>query len=280
MYFIRAVTPEGCFSIRPVEIREYPLPVVNAGPDKALCNRDSTAQLQVAVSGQTGNALIRWEPVQAGGIADAGSANTLVKPLSVPLEYIVTVSDESGCAYEVRDTVLLTRQPPVVAFAGNDTMAVAGLPHQLTASGGVRYLWTPAAPLNNPTLPDPLAVIQQDSVRFTVTVWDQFDCNGTATILVKTYAGITYYVPNAFSPNGDGLNDVFRPIPVGVIATDLFRIFNRYGELVFETNQWMKGWDGTYRGQQQQPGNYVWMIRGRGRNGKVIEMKGNVVLVR
>jgi len=279
-YFIRAVTAEGCVSIRPVDIREYPLPVVNAGPDKALCNSDSTTLLQVAVSGQTGNAIIRWEPVQAGGIADPGSASTQVQPTAVPVIYSVTVTDESGCGYTIKDSVRLTRQPPVQAVAGNDTIAVAGLPHQLSASGGVRYLWTPAGPLNNPGIPDPLAVIQQDSVRFTVTVWDQFDCSGTATILVKTYAGITYYVPSAFSPNGDGLNDVFRPVPVGIISTDLFRVFNRYGELVFETNQWMKGWDGTYRGRAQPVGNYVWMIRGRGRNGKVIEMKGNVVLVR
>ncbi len=59
-----------------------------------------------------------------------------------------------------------------------------------------------------------------------------------------------------------------------------FRIFNRFGELIFETSQTTKGLDGSYKGKPQQPGNYVWMLKGRTRNGKTIEMKGNVVLVR
>jgi len=87
-------------------------------------------------------------------------------------------------------------------------------------------------------------------------------------------------LPNAFSPNGDGINDIFRPIPAGIVSTDWFRIFSRYGTLVFETSQWMKGWDGNFKGVKQPIGNYVWAIKGIGRNGKVIEMKGNVLLMR
>jgi gliding motility-associated-like protein len=87
-------------------------------------------------------------------------------------------------------------------------------------------------------------------------------------------------VPNAFSPNGDLKNDIFRPIPVGVVTTEYFRVFNRYGQVMFETNQYLKGWDGTYKGVQQPVGNYVWVVKGKARSGKVIEMKGNVVLVR
>ena len=98
--------------------------------------------------------------------------------------------------------------------------------------------------------------------------------------MVKVYESITYYMPSAFSPNGDGLNEVFKPTPVGIVSTSYFRIFNRYGAVVFETNQWNKGWDGTYKGIPQQIGNYIWVIKGTGRNGKVVELRGNVVLVR
>jgi gliding motility-associated-like protein len=98
--------------------------------------------------------------------------------------------------------------------------------------------------------------------------------------LVKVYENITYYLPNAFSPNGDGLNEIFRPIPAGIVSTDWFRIFSRYGVLVFETSQMNKGWDGMFKGIKQPVGNYVWSIKGKGRDGKVVELKGNVVLVR
>jgi gliding motility-associated-like protein len=87
-------------------------------------------------------------------------------------------------------------------------------------------------------------------------------------------------MPNAFSPNGDGINEIFRPLAVGVISTDWFRVFNRYGQVMYESSNIQNGWDGTFMGQRQPIGNYIWSIKGKGRDGNVIEMKGNVVLVR
>lgn len=150
----------------------------------------------------------------------------------------------------------------------------------MLATGGVNYAWQPSGFLNNPFIANPLATIYADSILFTVIVRDEAGCTGYDTVKVRTYDGITYYVPNAFSPNGDLNNDIFRPIPVGVVTTEYFRVFNRYGQVMFETNQYLKGWDGTYKGVPQPVGNYVWVVKGKARNGKVIEMKGNVVLVR
>ncbi len=190
--------------------------------------------------------------------------------------YSILIKDAAGCTGTTTGTV--TVAPPVQAFAGNDTIAVAGVPHQLTGSGGVGYVWSPSGNLNNPFTATPLATITGDT-RFYLQVTDFAGCIGRDTILLKVYNGPTYYVPNAFSPNGDGLNDIFRPIPVGISNTQFFRIFNRYGELVFQTNQWLKGWDGTYKGKQQPIGAYIWMIRGIDRNGKIVEMKGTVMMV-
>ena len=104
--------------------------------------------------------------------------------------------------------------------------------------------------------------------------------SGFDSVFVQVYNGPNYYVPNAFSPNGDGLNDIFRAIPVGIVSTDWFRVFNRFGQLVFETNQWLKGWDGKFKGKTQPVGTYVWVIKGIDKNGKVIEMKGTVTLMK
>ena len=102
---------------------------------------------------------------------------------------------------------------------------------------------------------------------------------GTDSVFLQVYNGPTYYVPNSFTPNGDGLNDIFRAIPVGIAYTEWFRVFNRYGELVFQTNRWLKGWDGTYLGKKQPAGTYVWIVKGMDRNGKIVEQKGTVTII-
>lgn len=275
-YFIKGTNITGCFDIKPVTVRNYSLPLVNAGDDFAICNNDS-AILSVVVVYSFSPVTFLWEPINEGGIQNPTAASSIVKP-SGTQQYIITVKD--SCHVTAADSIVVTVQPPVPAFAGNDTIALTGLPHQLVATGGIDYTWEPASLLNNPSIPNPTAVIYSDSILFTVMVKDAEGCTGYDTIKVKTYNGITYYVPNAFSPDGNGMNDIFRPVPVGIVSTDYFRIFNRYGQLLFETAQTNKGWDGTYKGKAQTPGNYVWMLKGKGRNGKQIEMKGNVVLVR
>ena len=117
--------------------------------------------------------------------------------------------------------------PPVPAFAGRDTIAAMDLPHQLFGSGGVNYFWSPPFLLDDPTKKNPKATLHGDT-RFVLTVIDNGGCVGTDTVFVKVYKGPTYYIPNAFTPNGDGINDVFRAIPPGISTTEYFRIFNRW----------------------------------------------------
>ncbi len=277
-FYIKGTDANGCFLIKPVQLIYYPLPVVNAGDDIAICDKDSTS-VYATVTNITAPVTYEWVPVNEGGIRNPSSASTVVAPIATQA-YIITVTDGYGCNYKASDSIIVTIQLPVKAFAGNDTIALVGLPHQLFATGGVDYTWSPGSLLNNPYIANPLAILYADSTMLTVIVKDIAGCVGYDTVWIKAYDGITYYIPNAFSPNGDGNNDVFRPIPVGIAATEYFRIFNRYGELLFETSQWNKGWDGTFKGKPQAVGNYIWMIKGRGRNGRVIEMKGNVLLVR
>ena len=274
-YYIKGTNATGCFDIKKVGVFVYPIPVVKAGADTTIC-KNTTAVLHVAVTNILAPVFYQWEP--AASIENPTAVISIANPGTTTV-YKVTVKDTYGCNFNVADEVKVTVQPPVNAFAGNDTTATVRVPHQLRATGGVQYLWSPASALNNPFISNPLAVLNMDT-RFAVEVKDTIGCVGYDTVLVKVYEGITYYVPNAFSPNGDGLNDVFKPIPVGIVSTNYFRIFNRYGAIVFETNQWNKGWDGTYKEIPQKTGNYVWVIKGAGRDGKVIEMRGNVVLVR
>jgi gliding motility-associated-like protein len=100
------------------------------------------------------------------------------------------------------------------------------------------------------------------------------------TIHIKVYAGPDFYVPTAFSPNNDGLNDIFRAISPGVATLDFFCVWNRWGQEVFRTQSLSTGWDGSYKGQQMPAGTYVWMIQGTDYRGKVFNRRGTVTIVR
>ena len=252
-------------------------PIPDAGKDTSICF-GAEAVLRGNATNLSGTVSYDWSP--AGNILTPTDPVTVVQPAgNGKFVYTLTVRDNYNCNFVITDAVAITVYPKVVAFAGNDTIAVKGIPHQLFGSGGSTYLWSPSADLNTATAQNPRATLNNDT-RFFLQVKDAIGCTDTSSVFVKVYDGPTYYVPNAFTPNGDGRNDVFRATPVGIIATDWFRIFDRYGHLVFETSQYLKGWDGTYKGQRQPMGTYVWVIKGIDRNRKTVEQKGSVILIR
>jgi gliding motility-associated-like protein len=249
-------------------------PVVDAGKDTAVCYK-TNAFLNGIATNLSGTVNYSWSP--ADSLSTPNAASTIAR-MDTTRQFKLTVTDNYGCNFSVSDSVKVTMMPLLVVFAGNDTNAILGKPHQLLASGGLNYVWSPAAPLNDPFIPNPLAILHKDTY-FTVLVTDAIGCTDDDDVFVKAYEGPQYYVPNAFSPNGDGLNDVFRPIPVGIKSTQYFRVFNRWGELMFETKEWLKGWDGNFKGKKATAGTYTWMIRGTDKNGKTVEMQGTVILL-
>jgi gliding motility-associated-like protein len=193
--------------------------------------------------------------------------------------YRLQVTDNYGCNFKVFDDVKIIMNEPLKPFAGNDTIASIGLPHQLLGSGGIEYIWSPSNVLNNPLIQNPVAILQNDT-RFNLTAKDILGCIGTSTVFVKVYKGPTFYIPNAFTPNNDGLNDLFKAVAPGVQKTNFFSVFNRWGHLMFKTQDLSQGWDGRYSGVPQPGGVYVWVIKGLDLSGKVIETKGTVTLIR
>jgi gliding motility-associated-like protein len=98
--------------------------------------------------------------------------------------------------------------------------------------------------------------------------------------LVKTVKQVEVYVPTAFTPNSDGLNDFLRPILMGIKEVRYFRIFNRWGQLIFETKTDRPGWNGTLKGNPVSSQVVVWMLEGLGADNKIYTRKGTSVLVR
>jgi gliding motility-associated-like protein len=256
-----------------VKILQKPIP--NAGLDTIVCFK-TPAILRGSAISRSGPVGFTWAP--SNMVNPNNIAVTTAYPDTTRF-FVLTVSDKFGCNFNEVDSVLVTMRDPVNAFAGNDTIAKLNQPHQLAASGGVLFNWHPSYPLNNPFSATPLATLSSDQF-FTVTVTDDIGCVGTDGVFVRAIKGPDYYLPNAFTPNGDGLNDIFRPIPSGIRNTEYFRVFDRYGNLMFETRQNMRGWNGQLNGTPASPGTYTYMIKGFDDAGNVIAKTGTVVLIR
>jgi gliding motility-associated-like protein len=170
----------------------------------------------------------------------------------------------------------------VTVYAGADTTIFYNLPFQLNATGTPatgNYVWSPAADLNNPFIVNPVALLKKDAL-YTVTITDENGCTASDNIFIKVFGNPEVYVPNSFTPNGDGKNDVLKPLGFGLKKILYFKIFNRYGQLVFETNNLGTGWDGIFKGKAQPSGTYTYMVKVINYRDWPVEQKGTVILIR
>ena len=165
------------------------------------------------------------------------------------------------------------------AFAGNDTIAAAGQPVQLHATGGLSYSWTPAIGLSDVNISNPVAIISSTQTYF-LKAFTPEGCESYDDVTVKIYKGPDIYLPNAFTPNGDTKNDLFKGIAVGIKQFNYLKVYNRWGQLVFYTTDYNKGWDGMWKGRQQPGGVYIILANGIDFKGNIIDKKATVMLIR
>jgi gliding motility-associated-like protein len=164
---------------------------------------------------------------------------------------------------------------------------IVGMPLTIPAtySRNVRdYLWTPSTTLNCNDCPQPIAT-PKFTTSYNVAVIDSNGCKNNNSITIKvTCQGADIFVPNTFSPNGDGSNDVLYVRGKGLDRVKSLRIFNRWGQVVFEqqnfpVNSSMYGWNGTYKGNKALPDVYVYQIEIFCENSEIMRFEGNVALI-
>ena len=199
-------------------------------------------------------------------------------------DYIMSILN-MGCPNPLLDTFAIAVDPPITVFAGHDTAVVVGQPLQLNATSsdpGDTFTWTPASYLNNPNIFDPIAVFNTglDSIVYTATATNSIGCTGSANIKIEVFTTQPdIFVPSAFTPTVN-IDNIFKPILVGITSLQFFRVYNRYGQLVYSTSSTEAGWDGTVDGKLQESAAFVWMVQGTSYTGKTIFKKGTVVLIR
>jgi gliding motility-associated-like protein len=257
-----------------VVLKVVPYPRVNIGQDTTICF-GSRIKLSALVVGS----VFTWSPTIS--LLNERTLTPLAGP-SDTTQYILLVSDTLGCPKTVIDTVQINVLPPIDADAGKDTTLAPGQAHQLQASGGTQYFWTPATGLSNVNIPNPIVTLDNsvDSVIYRVYVADGPCVRSDLVTIRISNLGPDIIVPSGFTPNGDGKNDLARPITPGIAQLKYFIIFNRLGETIYTTSVIGEGWDGTYKGQNQAPGTYIYQAEGLDFRGNTIFRKGTIVLIR
>ena len=264
-----------CSATDNVSITTIPYPAANAGKDTAVCFR-TQAQLHAVIAGNSFN----WSPTAS--LSDPNILNPIASPKNTTA-YVLTVFDNIGCPKPGRDTVTVIVLPKVNAFAGKDTSVVVDQPLQFNATGGESYTWTPPTSLSRADVGNPIGIYNGsfDSIEYKVVVIDENNCSDSDFVKVKIFrTNPQIFVPSAFTPNSDGRNDVFRPIAVGISKIEYFRVYNRWGQLVFSTTTSEFGWNGKISGKEQATGTFVWVVKAVDYTGKAVFAKGTVTLIR
>ena len=126
-------------------------------------------------------------------------------------------------------------------------------------------------------------VTPDTTMTYTITVTDTFGCQRTDTVTIKVQPIVCdmpfVFIPNSFTPNGDGQNDILY-VRSDILTECHFMVYDRWGEKVFETYDQNIGWDGTFKGKECQRGVYDWYFKGTCKDGDELEQKGNVTLIR
>jgi len=278
------VTDFGCNSSLTDTVRVYrtPEPVINGGPIVCLNNElVLNATTRVADTSLTW----KWEP-GAGGAGSTADRISVKYGQTGTFPIRLEASNLLGCK---GDTVVQITVPPLpeINITEDPVIPVGGsivLP--VSYSGNiVNYNWIPATNLSCDDCPNPVAN-PKFTTKYMVQVTDNNGCMNTRGITVNVQCNDkNYFVPNTFSPNNDGRNDRFYPRGSNITRISSMKIFNRWGEQLFErrnfsANDPAAGWDGTIKGKPANPDVYIYVVEFICENAAIIPFRGNVMLVR
>lgn len=221
-----------------------------------------------------------------------GTTSTLRNPVSQTFgtsgdfSSIVIATNSSGCKDTVTRNIRIHPLPTVSMPAEITTVAGNSITIPATYSGNMTsYLWSPSTFLNCTACPQPV-VTPEYNMNYLVVYTDSNSCKNSNTIQIKVLCNNSnVFVPNTFSPNEDGSNDMFYPRGRGINRAKVLRIFNRWGEIVYErydfpVNNAMYGWDGTKKGIKSNADVYIYQLEVYCQNGDVLSSTGNVTLIR
>jgi len=271
LYHIDITDVNSCIYHDSIKISVRPAAVFSVSPDNSVCAKQSQ---RLVASG--GDSYI-WTP--ALFLDNPNVSNPVATPDS-SITYAVSIKENTCNESATLFTKLVVLPSPDLQINKSNDINCTLPSARLTAYGAEDYTWTPASGLSSATIFNPVATPLISTV-YTVTAKGVNGCVNSDTISVKVDLNENRFfgLPNSFTPNGDGLNDCFGVRYWGQVDKLDFSIYNRFGQKVFFTDNASKCWDGTFKGEPQSAGVFVYIIKAKTVCGN-IDKKGTVTLLR
>jgi gliding motility-associated-like protein len=286
-YLVQLITetPSGCKDTSAqIPIRVSITPRIELIGDTVMCERERRPYAGVLHNLDSTQVQWKWQ-LPNGSTTTVKTPGMLLFPNAGSFTISTIANNADGCADTIVKRIRVHPRPEVavpplyVVTAGQQVLL------QATYSSSVRkYFWSPPTGLNCTDCPQPIAAPKNDT-RYTINVLDSNNCHNSAETQVNIICpDANVFAPNTFSPNGDGANDVFYLRGEGLDRVRLLRVFNRWGEVVFERrecpiNDATVGWDGRYKGGRPQPDVYVFQAEVYCISGEIVRIEGNVALI-
>ncbi len=276
-YTVKGSTVHGCTATATVRIAvQYPFKITYSPPD-TLCKGESAKLFLNGASNYT------WQP--ATGITNGNTSTPTAQPDNTT-NYTIIGSDDKNCFKDTGHIFIKVYPIPVVNGGGNKVVNVGKTIDLIpTISADVtEVLWSPTTGIFRNSYPG-ITIKPVTNTDYTVKVKNPGGCFAEDKVSVKVICnGTNVFIPNTFSPNGDGANDIFYPRGSGLFKIATLRIFSRWGQVVFErksfnANDPNAGWDGTFNGARLNPDVYVYSIDIICDNNSILNYKGNIALV-
>ncbi|MFA5575048.1 MAG: gliding motility-associated C-terminal domain-containing protein [Brumimicrobium sp.] len=278
-YYIKAEN-NGCEVVDSILV-EFTSADISISGETNLCLGDQTALTATSSNPSIQFFDFVWEP-SGDIISGQGTSNVVVQPNGNQI-YTLTATASNGCNVTADIQIYVSDiDESLVIATVSDTIVPIGEEVTLTAEpSGYSYSWSPPNLVDSPSSQETTSTVEETTV-YTVLVSDGI-CTKSASVLITAYPYICdepfIFIPNAFTPNGDGENDVLY-LRSQIVRTVILRIYDRWGEKVFETDNLHTGWDGTYRGKQLPPDVYDYYLEGMCIDEQDFIIKGNITLIR
>lgn len=277
LYTVVGTDSNGCIDSGKLQISVFHRKPVTISANDSVCKGE---KVQLFAGGGT---HYQWIP------ATNLSSDTIASPTAKPdktIAYTVIVR-QGMCFVDTVHVGIFVQEPPNVAITG-DSIANYGAPAHLYASGSniESYKWAQANELSCTDCSNPTATMTQTKT-FTLIVTGPMSCKSEAEFTVRVFDcnEDNIFIPNTFTPNGDGLNDTFYPIGHGVKLVKDFYVYNRWGEIVYEAHDFAlndpkTGWDGSYKGEKIMGDVFIYYVNAICEKGNYLKLKGDISVVK
>lgn len=278
-YYVEIITVGGCKALDSTHVIMRGLPEITAGPDTSICKGQSVNLICTPAAGY------EWSPPD--GLSSTSISNPIAKPQTT-VRYTVKVFDENNCSASADVNVKILNDIEVKsAISGSNYLCRPfDSANFFNASLGKISSWKWNFDNGQTSLSQDPPTIQyaiengRTTYNIKLTVSDSAGCTDSAYYTLKVVNNCYIAVPTAFTPNGDGINDYLYPLNAYKATNLIFRVYDRAGKIVFETSDWTKKWDGSFKGMPQPAGVFVWTLEYNDAANKRVTLKGATLLTR